>query len=88
MEVFRKDGAATLDYRVDWEEWLDGDTIATSTWTVPAGLTQGAATNSTTTATVWLSGGTVGTTYQVTNRVVTAAGRTDERSFRVYVTER
>lgn len=88
MERYTKDPNATLDYQVDWEPWLAGDTIATSSWTVPAGLTQNAATNTTTTATVWLSAGTAGQTYTVTNRVVTAGGRTDDRSFKLYVADR
>lgn len=90
MASYIKDSAAVLDYGFDWstDGWLGVDTIATSTWTVPAGLTSEATSNTTTTATVWLSGGTAGTVYQVTNRIVTAAGRTDERSFTVRVADR
>lgn len=36
-------------------------------------------------ATVWLSGATVGKSYEVTNHVVTDRGRVDERSFWVVV---
>jgi hypothetical protein len=39
-------------------------------------------------ATVWLSGGTAGETYRVTNTVVTAAGRVDERTLRILVRQR
>lgn len=46
----------------------------------PAGLTIDSDTNTTTTATVWLSGGTLTVTYQVTNKIVTTGRRTDERS--------
>ena len=60
-----KDPQATLDYRFDWSAWLTPDTISSVTWTVPAGITQTAATNTTTTATIWLSGGTVGTRYTI-----------------------
>lgn len=35
--------------------------------------------------TTWLSGGTAGQTYMVTNKVTTAAGRTEKVSFRVTV---
>jgi hypothetical protein len=83
-----KDPDAVLDYTIDWTAWLadsGADTIASSSWTVPAGLTQNNATHSTLKATVWLSGGSAGTTYRVTNRITTAGGRTAERSFDVVV---
>lgn len=96
-----KDPDAVLDYSIAWDAWLEGDTIASSSWTVTAGLTKGAeAVNASavtlngvrrpasTVATVWLSGGNAGTTYTVTNRIVTAAGRTEDRSFRVKVEAR
>jgi len=85
-----KDPQAVLDYTIDWTKWLDeaGDAIATSTWIVPTGLTKVTETNTTKLATVWLSGGTVGTNYTVTNRITTAAGRTDDRSITIRVQER
>lgn len=85
---FTKDPSAVLDYMIDWLRWLKGDTIQTSQWTVPAGLALVSQSNTTTTTTVWLSGGTAGQTYTVTNRITTAAGRTDERSLLIRVEER
>jgi hypothetical protein len=41
-----------------------------------------------TTATVWLSGGTVGETYTIGCTVTTSMGRTCERSCRILVAER
>lgn len=86
--IFVKDPNAVLDYAVDWSRWLAGDEIATSTWTVPAGLTKLGDSTTTTRATVWLAGGTVGQSYTVTNRITTAGGRTEERSFIIRVEER
>lgn len=87
-----KDPAAVLDYAVDWnapgEAWLGTDTIASVVWTVGTGLTQDSYTNTDTTATVWLSGGTPGETYSVACKITTAAGRIDERTFRVKVQNR
>ncbi len=83
-----KDPNATLDFGHDWSRWLDGDTIATSTWTVEAGLTKGIDSHDTTTTTVWLSGGTVNESYEVMNRIVTTGGRTDDRTFTVSIRER
>ena len=78
---FDKDPQAVLDYLADWSEWLDIDTIATSTWTAPTGITADSSRNTTTTATVWLSGGTLGATYKVVNHIVTTAGRENDQTF-------
>lgn len=40
------------------------------------------------TVVAWISGGTAGTTYRVTCRIVTAGGRTDDRSIFIKVKER
>jgi len=82
---FYKDPASVLDYQVNWAAWLGSDTIASSTWTLPTGITQNDATNTTTTATIWLSGGTAGTSYEIVNRIVTAGGRTAERTLTIKV---
>lgn len=87
-QQFTKDPNATLDYSIDWSKWLADDTILSSAWTVPAGLTQVSASNTTTIATVWLSGGTASQSYTVTNRITTAGGRTDERSIIIRIEER
>ena len=79
--TFTKDPHAVLDYTVDWNRWLAGDTIATSTWLVPAGLTKQAESKTNTAATASQS-------YTVTNRITSAAGRTEERSFTIRVEER
>jgi hypothetical protein len=86
--TFVKDPNAVLDYAVDWSRWLAGDEIATSDWTVPSGLTKLSHSKTTTKATVWLSGGTAGQSYTVTNRITTTGGRTEERSFTIRVEER
>lgn len=83
-----KDPDAVLDYVIDWSDWLDSDTISTSDWTVETGITEDSDSNTTTTATIWLSGGTVNDRYIVTNRIVTVGGRTDDRSISIYVREK
>jgi hypothetical protein len=85
---FTKDPDAILDYRFDWSDWLGTDTISTSTFTVPSGLTKESESKTTTTTTIWLSGGTVGQHYGVANRIVTAGGRTEDRSIMIHVTNR
>lgn len=86
--TFVKDPSAILDYAIDWSTWLGSDTIATSTWSASAGITINSNTNTTTRATVWLSGGTAGNTYQLTNTITTAGGRTDQRTIAVEVKDR
>lgn len=86
---YLKDANAVLDWEFDWSDWLDaGETISSHTMTVGTGLVKDSSANSTTAVTVWLSGGTSGTTYTVTCRVVTSASRTDERSIAIAVTDR
>jgi hypothetical protein len=85
---FTKDPQAVLDYTINWSDWLDGDTISTSTWTAESGITVEASpapSFTTTTTTIWLSGGTLGTVYRITNHVVTAATREDDRTFTVKI---
>jgi hypothetical protein len=75
-----QDPDATLDYVIDWSTWLGADTISDSSWSATSGITIDSDSNTTTTATVWLSGGTPGQTYAVTNHIITAAGREDDRT--------
>lgn len=81
-DTFIKDPDEVLDYVRDWSADLGADTIATSVWTVPDGLTKDSDTNTTTTATIWLSGGTLGANYEVLNRITTAGGRTFDKTLR------
>lgn len=89
MMTFTKDPNAVLDYAIDWSKWLAGDQIQASVWSVsdPA-LEAASETNTAAQATVWLSGGAVGQSYTVTNRITTAGGRADERSFVIQVQDR
>lgn len=86
-----KDPQADLDYAILWTGWLDGDTIVTSTWTVDAiGVTlHNDSIADGTTTTVWMSGGLVGpVVYGLTNHIVTAAGRADDRTLHFRVEQR
>ena len=87
-----KDPNAVLDYTVDWTAWLAeiADTIATRTIIVPSGIIcdSSVITGANLKVTAWLSGGTVGQTYQVTYRITTAGGRTEDRSFFVKIKEK
>ena len=81
--TFTKDPAATLDYSVDWTEFLEtGEIIADSEWTVPTGLTLVTDSHTDTKGIIWLSGGTLGKSYEVVNRITTdnTPARIDERT--------
>ena len=85
---FVKDPQAVLDYQINWASWLGVDTISTSTWTLPTGITKASDTRTTTTTTIWLSGGTDGSSYNLVNTIVTAGGRTEERTITIVVENR
>lgn len=83
-----KDENEILDYVIDWSDRLDDDTISSSAWTLPSGITQSSALYDNTTTTIWLSGGTTGSTYDVLNRITTAAGRTMDQTVRIKIADR
>jgi len=85
--TFVKDPGARKDYQVDWSAWLGDDTISAVTWTVPNGLTNYATSNTDTVATIWLSGGTANTDYEVVCQITTTGGRIDQRTFKLQVRE-
>ena len=74
-----KDPSENLDYSFNWRARVPvGDSIVGSTWVVdgtPNNIVLGASTYSTYTTTIWLSGGTVGNTYVLTNTITTLSGR-------------
>ena len=80
---------------IDWTNYCTerSTTIASSTWTITgadSSLTNAAdsiVTGNLKTQ-IKLSGGTVGITYTVTNRITTAAGGVDDRSLFVLIEQR
>jgi len=85
---FLKDPDATLDFNIDWSDWLNGDYIMIVNWTVPTGLTKISQSHTNTVATVWLSGGTLKVEYDVACMITTSEGRRDERTISIKVTQR
>ena len=75
---------------------LQSATISTSAWTVPSGITEdsnntaaitiaGVSYGANTVATIWLSGGTAGNVYELTNQITTSDSRTLDKSICVRV---
>ncbi len=87
--LFIKDPDAVLDFGFNWATWLQtGETISSVTWTVPSGIVKTAQDDYVTAASIWLSGGTAGTNYNVACKIVTTLGRTDERTMTISVRNR
>jgi hypothetical protein len=94
-DTFIKDPSAVLDYRFDWKaqtngsgqrDWLAAaETISTKTITPSTGITvdSSSLTDTNTSVTVWLSGGSAGTDYTVACKIVTSAARTDQRTITI-----
>ena len=87
--VFTKDSDAVLDYAFDWSDWLaTGETIASYVVTPDTGITKDSDSQADGVVTVWLSGGTAGINYKVACKITTSAGRTDERTIWIKVSNR
>ena len=83
-----KDPDEYLDYTLDWSLRVPStDQIIASTWSTPTsgGLTVASTSYATFTTTVWLSTGTIGITYQLTNRITTVFGRIMDQTCKVKV---
>ena len=97
---FLKDPDAVLDYKFDWQaltngsgdsDWLaSSETIDTYTIEADTGITvdSDSKTDADTSITVWLSGGTVETSYDIRCEIVTTDNRTDERTITIRIWER
>ena len=83
-KVFEHSDMADLDYGFRWEPWLAPDeTITTSTWAVsPAGVKLTSPQISGGVTSVFATGGVEGTTYLITNTIITSSvpPRTDART--------
>ena len=93
MSFLLKDPEAVLDYAVDWgAEYLSGDALQTSSWSVSPieddGATIAGSEFDLLIATVQVAGGVPGKIYRVTNHVTTASGREDSRSIMLRVEKR
>lgn len=81
-----KDPQESRAYAIDWSDHLGSATISTSTWAVSQGSVTAASESETTTvATVVVSGGTIGETAELCNTITTSAGETLEQSIRIRV---
>jgi len=84
---FVKDPQAEKDYTVDWTDWLGADSISTSSWALPDGITR--VSDSTVAGNkltrIWVSGGTPPNDYECFNTITTAGGRTERAMIKIQV---
>lgn len=76
------------DFGLDWAPWLGADTIATSVWVVPSGITEitPEPSKTNTTTTIWLHApGPAGEEFVLENIITTAGGREWHRPLRIKV---
>jgi len=88
----KKDPDSTVDFTINWiltlAESSPADTISTSSWTANHAMTVASDSNTTTTTTVWVSGGTRRKYVDLINTVATAAGRTYQRTITVKIQDK
>jgi len=84
---YEKDPNSTEDYAFNWAGTLNDDTILTSTFLLPDGLTSVSESYTDTNATIMVRGGSCGRLYRITHRITTAAGRTFDQTIRIIVRE-
>jgi len=88
VKHFEKTPDEVLDFTRRWNKWLNGDAIDTSTWETDEGnVTIDSNSIDGTKTIVWLSGGGVGQCDRITNKIITTAGRTAERTFVIKIVE-
>jgi hypothetical protein len=90
----KKDPDSKVDYKMDWSAYmaaLGNDTIMQSEWLVVGSMVIASSPGPSftdTETTVWIEGGgAVGESNTITNRVTTAGGRIEDRSFVLTVAE-
>ncbi len=89
-QVPPKDPDATIKYGIDWSDYLGTEQILSSSWIAEGAIVIESDSYDTTSTAVLLSGGTAGTRYKVTNRIMytgTGGNETDDRTIIVPVRE-
>lgn len=98
---YKQDPADVLDYRNNWRTAVDPflaptEVISTSTWTAydtswvandDITIDSSPSTHTDTTATVWVSDGVLGSTYYLTNHIVTDEGREKDETISITIEE-
>ena len=92
MTMYPKDPQSTVDFSIDWAEWLTAnETITSTSWSVvpndASAPTLGATTDGGAVQGVYVSGGTVEGRYRLTCHIETDSGRSADRSLNLRIME-
>lgn len=92
LDTFTQQPADTLDYDIDYTDWLGTDTLSSVACTADAGITitdpaSALIWGADKKVKVWASGGIDGTKYKITVTVTTAIGRIKQDEIYVRVKE-
>ncbi len=96
MEIFVKDPSATVDYGIDWGAGYlsENEAINNSSWDIFPKEEDGdlmvhnVPDFSGTQTSIFIKGGIIRKIYRLTNRIITSAGRSDERTIIIKIGER
>jgi hypothetical protein len=87
--IIDKDILATLDFTINFTTWLASISDTISSFTVSGvGVTINSTSQNVGQITAWVSGGVLSGTNSATWKVVTAGGRTDERTIYFNIIQR
>ena len=86
IPTIKKPIGASLDYTIDWTDWLGTDIIASVAWVITGSVTTSSNTHTDKTATIWLTGGTLDETCVVKCTITTPLGRIEPQVFDVIIT--
>ena len=89
LGIVQKQPVEVLDYDIDFDKWLEGDTITSASAIVDPTGELGIDTVETfpTLVKVWLSAGIDGGSYKIEVTIQTAGGRTGQVEFKIRVRE-
>jgi hypothetical protein len=83
-----KSPSERVTFSVNWAAYLSSDTITSSVWIVPTGITQVSVSNTSTQANIMLQGGTLGKIYRLLNRITTSSNEIVDQSVDIEIIEK
>jgi hypothetical protein len=91
LTTYGKASTSVLDYGLDWSGWLSSsEALSCSVWVVESGLNSSSVSTSTSISSVWISGGTVGQSYEAANTIWTDSNpqRKTTRTIKIVVMDK